>query len=107
MDVLLTTEACTLPTVDRPLRLAEFDDLFRESVVAVERDGLRTRLTLRGSAGLLDRVVDLTGRESECCSFFRFSVAGDDDGAVLEVGVPPARADILEALSARAAGLSA
>lgn len=107
MDNLLTTDACTLPTVDRPLRLEEFDDLFRESVVAVERDGLRTRLTLRGSAGLRDRVVDLTARESECCSFFHFAVEGDDAGAVLDIGVPPARADILDALSARAAELSA
>ncbi len=107
MDELLTTDACTLPTVDRPLRLAEFDDLFRESVVAVERDGLKSRLTLRGSAGLRDRVVDLTDRESECCSFFEFSVDGDDDGITLGIAVPAARTDILEALSDRAVELSA
>jgi hypothetical protein len=106
MDELLTTEACTLPTVERPLRLAEFDELFRESVVAVDRDGLSTRLTLRGSVGLRDRVADLTDRESQCCSFFDFSVDGDDDTVVLGIAVPPAQADVLEALSARAAHLS-
>ena len=30
------TDACTLPTVERPLRLAEFDDLFATAVRAVE-----------------------------------------------------------------------
>ena len=107
MDDLLNTDACTLPTVDRPLRLAEFDDLFRESVLVVDRDGLSTRLTLRGSIGLRDRVRDLTDRESQCCSFFQFSVDGDDDGLVLGIAVPPSRSDILEALTDRATELSA
>jgi hypothetical protein len=107
MDDLMTTDACTLPTVQRPLRLAEFEALFRESVVAVEREENSIRLTLRGSLGLRDRVLDLTHRESQCCSFFDFSVDGDDDGVVLVIAVPPAQADILDALSARAVELSA
>jgi hypothetical protein len=107
MDALLTTDACTLPTPERPLRLAEFDDLFREHVVAVDRQGLTARLTLSGGAGLLERVADLTAREASCCSFFEFSAEGDDDGLVLTVGVPPLRAEILEALSSRAEELSA
>src|SRR5688500_9008204 len=107
MDDLLNTDACTLPTADRPLRLGEFDDLFREAVAAVDREGLSTRLTLRGSTGLRDRVVDLTDRESHCCSFFEFSVDGDDDGLVLGISVPPARSDILDALTDRALELSA
>ncbi|MGW3610442.1 hypothetical protein ACWD6N_11205 [Micromonospora sp. NPDC005163] len=41
-------QACTLPTVERPLRLAEFDELFASAVVGVERvDRLRVRLELR------------------------------------------------------------
>jgi len=107
MDPLLTTEACTLPTVERPLRLAELDDLFRAHVVDVRRDGLTTRLTLSGAEGLRDRVTDLAARESSCCSFFEFSVDGDDEGLVLTVGVPEQRADILAALTARAEELSA
>jgi hypothetical protein len=51
--------------------------------------------------------VDLTDRESRCCSFFEFSVDGDDDGLVLGIAVPPARSDILDALTARANELSA
>ena len=107
MEDLMNTTACTLPTVERPLRLAEFDDLFRENVVAVDRDGLSAQLSLRGATGLRDRVVDLTSRESQCCSFFEFSVDGDDDGITLGIGVPAARAEILDALSDRALELSA
>ncbi len=107
MDDLVTTTACTLPTVERPLRLAEFDDLFRETVVAVDRDGLSATLALRGVTGLRDRVVDLTNRESQCCSFFEFSVVGDDDGITLGIAVPAARVEILVALTERAAELSA
>jgi hypothetical protein len=101
----MTTDACTLPTVQRPLRLAEFDTLFRDSLVAVERDGLTTRLRLAASPGLRARVADLTSRESSCCSFFDFAVDGDDDGLALSIRVPAARRDILDALSDRAAEL--
>lgn len=107
MEDLLNTDACTLPTVERPLRLAEFDDLFREAVAAVDRDDVSMQLTLRGSPGLRDRVVDLTDRESQCCSFFEFSVDGGDDGLILGIAVPPARTEILDALTDRATELSA
>ncbi|MGW3614623.1 hypothetical protein ACWD6N_33130 [Micromonospora sp. NPDC005163] len=41
-------QACTLPTVEQPLRLAEFDDLFASAVLEMERvDRLRVRLELR------------------------------------------------------------
>ena len=32
-----TPATCTLPTAEQPLRVAEFDDLFRECVIAVDR----------------------------------------------------------------------
>lgn len=102
------TDACTLPTVERPLRLDELDTLFRTSVTGVESDGTSTRMELAGTPGLRERVLDLTARESDCCSFFTFRVSGDDaTGLVLDVEVPPARSDILHALTARAAELSA
>jgi hypothetical protein len=50
--------------------------------------------------------VDLTDRESRCCSFFEFSVAGDDTGVTVGIAVPAARAGILEALADRAEELS-
>ena len=38
-------EACTLPTAQQPLRVAEFDDLFANSVTWVDRPDA-TRLVL-------------------------------------------------------------
>jgi hypothetical protein len=107
MDELMTTDACTMPTAERPLRLAEFDSLFAESVrsVTYERDVARMHLT--GRAGLRDRVRDLAEREAACCSFFSFIVDGDTDDVMLRVEVPPEHADILKALAARAVQMSA
>ena len=47
-------EACTLPTVDQPLRVAEFDELFATAVRPAERVG-RTELRIfycRGGDGV-------------------------------------------------------
>jgi hypothetical protein len=107
MDPLLTTDACTLPTAERPLRLAEFDRLFATAVRRVERRGDTVRLLLEGDPGLGAQVRDLTARETSCCSFFTFATAGTDQELTLEVTVPPGRRDILDALAARAQELSA
>jgi hypothetical protein len=107
MEPLLTTDACTLPTAERPLRLAEFDLLFSTAVRRVERRGDSVRLHLAGERGLGARVRDLTSREASCCSFFTFAIGGTDEALTLDVTVPPARQDILEALAARAEELSA
>ena len=107
MEPLLTTSACTLPTAERPLRLAEFDLLFATAVRRVERRGDGVRLHLAGERGLGARVRDLTAREASCCSFFTFAIGGTDAALTLDVAVPPARQGILEALAARAEELSA
>ena len=107
MEPLLTTDACTLPTAERPLRLAEFDLLFATAVRRVERRGASVRLHLAGERGLDARVRDLTAREASCCSFFTFSIAGTDEALTLDVTVPPARQNLLDALAARAEELSA
>ena len=103
----MSTDACTLPSVERPLRLAEFDALFTEAVRNVERDGDRVRVQLVGGAGLGERVRDLAERESACCSFFTFIVETTPVGVSLEIAVPPQRRDILDALVGRAVELSA
>lgn len=103
---LLRTESCTLPEADRPLRLAEFDTLFTEAVIGVEREGDTARLRLTGPSGLRERVLDLTERESRCCSFFDFSVHGTDGDLELVIAVPPQQRDVLTALADRAARLS-
>jgi hypothetical protein len=106
MENLLTTDACTMPTVDRPVRLAEFDALFSSTVRRVERRGSDVRMHLAGDTGLVEKVRDLTARETSCCSFFAFTIEGADDGLTLDISVPPARQEILDALADRAEELS-
>lgn len=111
-DQVWVPQACTLPTVERPLRLAEFDDLFATAVREVEVLGrTRARMRLAGPAGLAARVRDLTARETECCSFFTFTVtpesAIDGEAVILDIAVPPAHADVLAALARRASTVSA
>ena len=107
MEPLLNTDACTLLTAERPLRLAEFDDLFATAVRRVERRDDTVRLHLEGDRGLGAEVRDLTAREAGCCSFFAFTIAGSDQDLTLDIAVPPAQRDILEALVVRAEELSA
>lgn len=106
MENLLTTDACTMPTAERPLRLAEFDAVFAASVRSVRCRGNDVRMALTGSEGLLDRVRDLIARESSCCSFFTFTIDGTDQDLTLDISVPPARQEILDALAERAQELS-
>lgn len=77
-------------TAERPLRVAEFEDLFTFVVRAERRSPQRLDLALR-------RIVegparDLARRESECCSFFTFefeSIGDDSDDLLMHIGVPP------------------
>lgn len=101
-DQVWVPEACTLPTVERPLRLAEFDDLFATALRGQQRlsaTALRWRLDPAAEA----TARDLTGRESSCCSFFSFTVARDGDAVRLDVEVPGAHVEVLDALAGRAA----
>ncbi|NUT21360.1 MAG: hypothetical protein HOV77_19475 [Hamadaea sp.] len=104
-DLGWVPEACTLPTAEKPLRLAEFDALFAVSVRAAERLGPQhLRLTLAGELGLVDSVRDLTDRETQCCSFFAFTVDTMQPGLVrLDVEVPAGQAEVLDAIQDRAA----
>ena len=102
-------DACTLPTSERPLRVAEFDDLFAASLRTVERPpgaATRARLLLAGDEGLRNRVQRLADAETSCCSFFTFTITtlpGDDSATVaLDIEVPVARTDVLTLLVARA-----
>jgi hypothetical protein len=65
MDELSTTDACTLPTAERPLRLAEFDALFRDSARSVAWQDVAVRINLAGPRGLKERVRDLAERETQ------------------------------------------
>jgi hypothetical protein len=105
-------DACSLPTAERPLRLAEFDDLFAAAVRRAEAVGAtHARLHLRGAAGLTAAVRDLAARETECCSFFEFTVtpgaAAQGEALTLDIEVPPQYADVLSALITKAGTLPA
>ncbi|SDN31992.1 hypothetical protein SAMN04488074_14614 [Lentzea albidocapillata subsp. violacea] len=100
-------QACTLPTEERPLRVAEFDELFTEAVRSVERtDGTSVSLELVPTAEVATQAADLVVRETGCCSFFTFSLIATGGSLHLEIKVPEQHADVLEALAARAEEMS-
>jgi hypothetical protein len=105
-------DACTLPTVEHPMRLAEFDALFSTAVRQVESvTSTHARMRLTGPVGLTATVRDLTARETECCSFFTFTIrpqrAGDGEALLLDVEVPDRYADVLASLADRARTVAA
>ena len=109
MDPLPLEDFCTLPTAAQPMRLLEFDELFRRQVNAPRWIGPhRLEFTLGSADGLYAKVSDLAARESQCCSFFDFVIdqgaedAIDENQLLLQVGVPASRGDVLQALLNRA-----
>jgi hypothetical protein len=98
--------SCTLPTVEQPLRQREFDDLFVAAVVSVQRiDPVTTRLQLRTEPCLAGRAAELAARETGCCSFFTFALVLSRDQLSLDISVPAAHREVLDALTARARSL--
>jgi hypothetical protein len=92
--------ACTLPTAERPVRLAEFDEFFRTAV----RRATRTRTTTLDLVISSERAAaarDLAEREASCCAFFRFDFEPTADGLVMRIGVPQDHTDVLDAVHAR------
>jgi hypothetical protein len=92
-------DACTLPTAERPLRVAEFDDLFTFVMRAERRGPQRLDLVLRSIVEGPAR--DLARRESECCAFFTFEFESIGDGLLMRISVPPQHVEVLDALQAR------
>ena len=101
-DGVWVPEACTLPTVDQPLRLEEFDTLFR---TALRNQSRLSESVLRWSFDPSVEVLvrDLTARETQCCSFFTFSFSDGGEPLLVDVAVPPAQVGVLDALATRAA----
>ncbi|RDI63669.1 hypothetical protein [Nocardia pseudobrasiliensis] len=93
-------DSCTLPTIAQPIRVAEFDQLFRSSARAVHRPGpVRLEVLMDPATEALAR--ELAGRESSCCSFFVFEFSSTAEGLVMSVGVPPVRTEVLDAFTDR------
>ncbi|WP_100448801.1 hypothetical protein [Glycomyces xiaoerkulensis] len=94
-------EACTLPTEERPLRAAEFNDLLGEAADDVERvDPTLLRMSLEPTPATAARIAELATRETDCCGFFTFVLTAADQRLTLEVTVPPEQAAVLDGLEA-------
>jgi hypothetical protein len=95
--------ACTLPTTDRPLRRAEFDDFLGEDVVSVNQQSpSEVRLDLRADPEIAARAAGLAAKEAICCSFFTFGLTIADGTVSMTVSTKPAHAAVLAGLAARA-----
>lgn len=95
--------ACTLPSIEQPLRRREFDDLFANDVRGVIRQTpTRAKFELPPEADVPSRAAALAVKETGCCSFFSFDLAIADGTVTLTIGTAPEHQDVLEALTARA-----
>ena len=99
VNVNQAPEPCTLPTVERPMRVAEFDRLFAQALAAVEwLSPQAARIILPPSPEIAAEAADLVVRETECCSFFTFSVTATGGRVHLDVTVPESQTPVLTAL---------
>ena len=93
-------DACSLPASGRQARTAEFGELFGETVLHVERpEPTRLRLHLRPDPKSAARAATLAAAETECCSFFTFTLTLTGGALTLDVTVPEAHAAMLDALT--------
>jgi len=96
-------DACTLPTVEQPLRRQEFDDLFAEDVISVDQTSARlVRLELRADPATAAHAARLAGMETACCSFFTFELTITDGRVSMAISTEAAHERVLGALGARA-----
>jgi len=95
----IAEDACTLPTAEQPLRIAEWDELFATAVTGSGRPAAEQAIfRLRPDAAVAARAADLTVRETQCCSFFTFGLIASGGGLDLTVKVPSAQTPVLDAL---------
>jgi hypothetical protein len=94
-------DACTLPTEERPLRVAEFDDLFAYVLRSDRREP--TYLEIAIPADVEAAARDLARRESECCSFFTFHFDSAGESVIMRIEVSPDQIAVLDAIETRVA----
>jgi hypothetical protein len=87
---------CTLTPGDAYDRVSEWRDFLAGSVLSAAVVGdTELRLALDPLPESLLCAVDLSQRETACCSFFDFSLAISDSSCTLVIRVPPDAAPIL------------
>jgi hypothetical protein len=95
--------SCTLPTVEQPLRRAEFDQLFAADVVSVDQiSPQEVRFELRPEPEVAGRAGNLAAKETGCCSFFAFDLTITDGKVRMAVSTEAPHEPVLAALTARA-----
>lgn len=100
-------QECTLPMVERPLRAAEFDELFATALRAARPEPTLLRLTLDGSDRVETATRDLVTREAACCPSFDFTLTRTPDHLLqLEIRVPAERTGLMDGIAARATASS-
>ncbi|MGH3762454.1 hypothetical protein [Actinophytocola sp.] len=102
--------SCTLPTVERPLRVAEFDELLATAVRRVARpEPGRLSLELEPTPEVAATAAGLAARETACCSFFTFALTAAAGRLELAITVGPEHHHVLDGIASspgRAAGRS-
>ena len=93
--------SCTLPTAERPVRLAEFHTLLDSATTSQRHDDTHLTLCFDDADGLEAQARELTARESSCCSFFDFNVAKDAGQVIVGIQVPGQYSSILDSLESR------
>jgi hypothetical protein len=100
MAELHIPDSCTLPTAERPLRVADFDRFFADSVRAVGRpERARLRLELEPGPQAAARAAELAAAEASCCSFFTFVLTVTGQGLTMDITVPAPHTSVLDALT--------
>lgn len=95
--------ACTLPTVEQPLRRAEFDDLFAHDALSVaQKSSQQLRLELRADPNVAARAAGLAVKETGCCSFFTFELTLTEGRVTLTISAASAHKSVPDALADRA-----
>jgi hypothetical protein len=102
-DLSWASNACLLPTVERPLREAEFDSLFTSAVTGATRASASTAVfALTSDPAVAAQAAELAVRETSCCSFFTFTLTATRGRLRLDVTVPSPHQPVLDALVERA-----
>lgn len=98
--------SCTLPTMEQPLRRAEFAALFADGALEVEQTpSSEIVVTLKPEAEVAARAARLATAETGCCSFFTFRFTISPGRVDMIISAEPDHADILVALATRATSL--
>jgi hypothetical protein len=100
-EPILAPEACTLPTVERPLRVAEFDEMFGAATAAERLASTTLQLTLPPGPAVAVQAAGLVAREVECCNFYTFTLTIRSDSLRLRVEAPVEHEDVLDAMAGR------